>query len=271
MGPHAKVYSPPRAARRPKFAYGAPLARRLPVSGRFGGVFPADASYFRFSLSNGNTRQMYCLRLQAMFLVLSATARCDVESGGCGGEAARAVDLEARQLFRPRLKVILAALLVTPRSRRRRGRGSAAHRRRGEKRPILAQLRYCSAGVGWRFFVPSSFIVAASICTTAACARRWWRRQPILRRRSLLAVGGAWPAARVSTDTAALACTWGRQRAPSARRGTGTVRPHACFTTSPTPTHAPRRWERLQHWWKRPWRPCSSHQRLLRNGCKWDR
>ena len=53
MGPHAKVYSPPRAARRPKFAYGAPLARRLPVSCRFGGVFPADASYFRFSLSNG--------------------------------------------------------------------------------------------------------------------------------------------------------------------------------------------------------------------------
>ena len=200
-----------------------------------------------------NPRQMYCLHLQAMFLVLSVTARCDVESGGGGGEAARAVDLEARQLFCPRLKVISAALLVTPRSRRRRGRGSAAHRRRGEERHILAQLRYCSAGVGWRFFVPSSFIVVASIFSAATCAHRWWWRQPKLRRRNFLAVGGAWPAARESTDTAALACTWGRQRAPSPRRGTGTVRPHACFATSPVLTHAPRRRERLQHWWQRPW------------------
>ena len=72
-----------------------------------------------------NTRQMYCFRLQAMFLVLSVTARGDVESGGGGGAATRVVDFDARQLCCPRLKVTLAALLVTPRSRRRQGRGSA--------------------------------------------------------------------------------------------------------------------------------------------------
>ena len=75
-----------------------------------------------------NTRQMYCFRLEAMFLVPSVTARGDVEGGGGGGAAARGVDLDARQLCCPRLKVTLTALLVTPRSRRRQGRGSAAHR-----------------------------------------------------------------------------------------------------------------------------------------------
>ena len=86
------------------------------------------AKIARDESSNDNTRQMHCLRLETMFLVPSVTARGDVEGGGGGGAAARGVDLDARQLCCPRLKVTLTALLVTPRSRCRQGRGRAAHR-----------------------------------------------------------------------------------------------------------------------------------------------